>query len=62
MRQIYKEYIGLTNKGAKKNGYTDRGEAWRLAYEVDNFDILVEKLWRELKPFYIKSIFMCGTS
>ncbi|XP_028414006.1 angiotensin-converting enzyme-like [Dendronephthya gigantea] len=54
MRQIYKEYIGLTNKGAKENGYTDRGEAWRLAYEVDNFATLVEQLWKELKPFYIE--------
>ncbi|CAB4004626.1 angiotensin-converting enzyme-like [Paramuricea clavata] len=54
MRQMYKEFINLKNIGAKENGYTDLGEAWRLKYEVDDFAAIVEKLWIELRPLYIE--------
>jgi peptidyl-dipeptidase A len=29
MRDLYRRYVDLTNKGARENGYTDRGQAWR---------------------------------
>ena len=54
MREMYKEFVVLSNKGAKENDYEDLGEAWRLAYEVDNLDDIVEKLWVELRPFYLE--------
>lgn len=54
IRQMYKEFIDLKNIGAKENGYTDLGEAWRLMYEVDDFAAIVEKLWIELRPLYIE--------
>ena len=53
MREMYKEFVVLSNKGAKENDYEDLGEAWRLAYEVDNLDDIVERLWVELRPFYL---------
>ncbi len=54
MRQTYKEFVDLTNKGAKENAFVDLGEAWRAAYEVDNFATIVENLWLELRPFYLE--------
>ena len=54
IRKIFKEYTDLTNKGAKENGYTDYGQAWRLKYEVDDFAEVVEKLWKELRPLYME--------
>ena len=54
MRDIYKRYVGLRNKGARENGYTDLGQAWRLQYEVDNLDEIAEKLWNDLRPLYLE--------
>ena len=54
IRQMYKKYMGLKNKGAKENGYMDAGEAWRLQYEVDDFATIVEKLWIEVRPLYLE--------
>jgi peptidyl-dipeptidase A len=36
MRDIYRRFVDLKNKGARENGYTDRGQAWRGRYEVDD--------------------------
>ena len=54
MRDIYRRYVKLRNKGARENGYTDLGHAWRLSYEVDNLDAIVEKLWNDLRPLYLE--------
>ena len=54
IRQMYKKYVELKNKGAKENGYMDSGDAWRLQYEVDDFAAIVEKLWEELRPLYLE--------
>ena len=54
MRDIYRRYVNLRNKGARENGYTDLGHAWRLSYEVDNLDAIVEKLWNDLRPLYLE--------
>jgi peptidyl-dipeptidase A len=54
MRETYKRYVDLKNKGARENGYTDRGQAWRLRYEVDDLGAIVEKLWNDLRPLYLE--------
>lgn len=52
IRQLYKQYVDLSNEGARDNGYADYGAYWRSWYEVDNLPELVENLWRDLEPFY----------
>jgi peptidyl-dipeptidase A len=54
MRDLYRRYVDLTNKGARENGYTDRGQAWRGRYEVDDLGAIVEKLWNDLRPLYLE--------
>lgn len=54
MRDTYRQFVDLTNKGAVENGYSDRGEAWRGYYEVDNLSDIVEKLWDDLRPLYLE--------
>ena len=54
MRDTYTRFVDLKNKGARENGYTDRGQAWRLRYEVDNLRAIVEKLWNDLRPLYLE--------
>lgn len=54
MRPIYKRFVELSNKGARENGYIDKGQVWRSWYEVENLDVLVENLWNDLKPLYFE--------
>ena len=54
MRESYKKFVALTNKGAKENGHKDRGEWWRSWYETEDFAALVESLWNELRPLYLE--------
>jgi peptidyl-dipeptidase A len=54
MRDIYRRFVDLKNKGARENGYTDRGQAWRGRYEVDDLGAIVEKLWNDVRPLYLE--------
>ena len=54
MRDIYRRFVELKNKGARENGYADRGQAWRGGYEVENLGDIVEKLWNDLRPLYLE--------
>lgn len=54
MRKSYREFVALTNMGAKENGFEDRGEWWRSWYEVDDLPTKVENLWNDLKPLYLE--------
>ncbi|XP_067952220.1 angiotensin-converting enzyme-like [Watersipora subatra] len=56
MRKDYLRFTELLNKASKANGYEDAGDDWRTGYNVDdpnyNFRDDLERLYRELKPFY----------
>ncbi|CAB4030936.1 Angiotensin-converting enzyme, partial [Paramuricea clavata] len=54
MRDIYRRFVDLKNKGASENGYTDRGQAWRGRYEVDDLGAIVEKMWNDVRPLYLE--------
>lgn len=34
------------------SGFKDNGDFWREGYEMDTFVEDVEKLWKEVEPFY----------
>jgi peptidyl-dipeptidase A len=48
----YKQYIGLSNKGAQNAGYSDMGAEWRSAYEDPGFQSQLEHLWQQVLPLY----------
>lgn len=52
MRGDFKEYVELTDKIAKANGYEEYGEVWRAKYEDDDFQNTVVKLWEVVEPLY----------
>lgn len=52
LRPIYKNFVELSNKGAKENNWKDTGEWWRSWYEADNLEEIVEGLYTNLKPLY----------
>jgi peptidyl-dipeptidase A len=55
MRPKYQRFVELANKGARELGFTDTGAMWRSKYDMppDAFAKEVERLWEQLKPFYV---------
>uniref|UniRef100_H2Z6D6 Angiotensin-converting enzyme n=1 Tax=Ciona savignyi TaxID=51511 RepID=H2Z6D6_CIOSA len=54
VRTDWERIIEIENIGARENNYTDEGAAWRTNYQVSNLRGKVEKLWAQLRPFYLQ--------
>jgi peptidyl-dipeptidase A len=54
MREKYKRYVDLGNKGAKEVGFADMGALWRSGYDMSAqaFEADIERLWQDVKPIY----------
>ncbi len=54
MRPLYAEFVGLSNQGAKDNGFADTGALWRSGYDMppDDFKAETDRLWGQVKPLY----------
>ena len=52
MRDLYLEYIDLTNEAARLNGFRDGTEMKIDAYESDTFVNEMAETWKGLKPLY----------
>ncbi|GJQ74325.1 hypothetical protein Trydic_g4927 [Trypoxylus dichotomus] len=52
MKQLYYEYVQLSTKAAKANGFSDKGELWRSDYESENFEEDMGNLWMQVRPLY----------
>jgi peptidyl-dipeptidase A len=55
MKDKYARFVQLSNKGATELGFKDTGAMWRSNYDMspDEFSTEVERLWRQVEPFYI---------
>ena len=55
MKEKYARFVELSNKGAKELGFKDTGAMWRSNYDMtpEQFSAEVERLWRQVEPFYI---------
>src|ERR1043166_9487514 len=55
MRDKYARFVQLSNKGAGELGFKDTGAMWRSNYDMspDEFSAEIERLWRQVEPFYI---------
>ncbi len=55
MRERYARMVELTNEGARDLGFHDAGEIWRSQYDMppDQFAKEVDRLWDQLRPFYL---------
>uniref|UniRef100_F6Z092 Angiotensin-converting enzyme n=2 Tax=Ciona intestinalis TaxID=7719 RepID=F6Z092_CIOIN len=54
IRTDWERIIQINNIGARENGYHDEGAYWRLNYELTDLQQVVNKLWDELRPFYLQ--------
>ena len=52
LKNKYKEFVRLSNVGAREHKCKDAGDYKRKKYEVDNLQEIAETFWNELKPFY----------
>ncbi len=50
----YRNYVDISNKGAREMGYADTGAPWRSQYDMTapEFAREVERLWQQVKPLY----------
>jgi peptidyl-dipeptidase A len=55
MKDKYARFVQLSNKGATELGFKDTGSMWRSNYDMspDEFSAEIERLWRQVEPFYI---------
>src|SRR5207245_6041156 len=54
MREPYRRFAELADKGARELGYADLGTLWRSEYDMspEAFDAEAERLWRQVAPLY----------
>ena len=55
MRQDYRRFVELANKGARELGFADTGEMWRSKYDMppDEFAAELDRLWEQVRPLYL---------
>ena len=55
MRDDFRRYVELANKGARELGFADAGAMWRSKYDMppDAFASEVDRLWEQVRPFYV---------
>ncbi|HEX2523071.1 MAG TPA: M2 family metallopeptidase, partial [Terriglobia bacterium] len=55
MRNDFRRYVELANKGARELGFADAGAMWRSKYDMppDAFASEVDRLWEQVRPFYV---------
>jgi peptidyl-dipeptidase A len=55
MRDRYRRYVELANKGAREMGFADDGAMWRSKYDMEPaaFAADMEHLWDQVRPLYV---------
>jgi peptidyl-dipeptidase A len=55
MRDEYRRFVELSNKGARELGFADSGAMWRSKYDMPpaEFAAEVDRLYEQLKPLYV---------
>ncbi len=54
MREEYRRFVELANRGARELGYADVGAMWRSNYDMDPaaFEAELVRLWEQVRPLY----------
>lgn len=55
IREPYRRFVELSNKGARELGFKDTGAMWRSKYDMppDEFAREMDRLWEQVKPLYV---------
>ncbi|CAG0883552.1 unnamed protein product, partial [Darwinula stevensoni] len=52
MREIFSEFVDLSNEAAKANEFPDMGAMWRHRFETDSFEEEMAEMWETVRPLY----------
>ena len=54
LREPFKRYVQLANKGARELSFADTGAMWRSKYDMppDDFARELDRLWAQVRPLY----------
>ncbi|XP_059147213.1 angiotensin-converting enzyme-like isoform X2 [Physella acuta] len=52
MKDLYSEYVALSNEAVRILGHADYGAYWRSYYDDDNFKEEVRALYEQVRPLY----------
>ncbi|KAI7797162.1 putative angiotensin-converting enzyme [Triplophysa rosa] len=52
LRSLYPEFVELSNKASRMDGFSDTGAYWRSLYESPTFEQDLENLFIQLEPLY----------
>ncbi|XP_076153977.1 angiotensin-converting enzyme [Alosa pseudoharengus] len=52
LRSLYPEFVQLSNKASKADGFSDTGADWRSWYDTPTFEADLEALFQTVKPLY----------
>ncbi|XP_043911144.1 angiotensin-converting enzyme [Protopterus annectens] len=53
LRQLYKEFVNLTNAASQMDGYKDTGDYWRSWYSSPTFEEDLEAIYKQVEPLYL---------
>lgn len=53
-KQLYEEYVKISNEGAKLNNMTDLAELWNFDFESETFEKDILELWSQVEPLYLQ--------
>lgn len=53
LKEIYPQFVNLSNKASQADGYADTGAEWRSWYESETFEQDLEEIYRTIEPLYL---------
>ncbi|XP_050313068.1 angiotensin-converting enzyme-like [Anthonomus grandis grandis] len=53
-RELYNQYVNLSNEAARLNNFTDNSQYWLHGYEDPNFRNVMQSAWEQLRPLYLQ--------
>ncbi|XP_019725690.1 angiotensin-converting enzyme [Hippocampus comes] len=52
LKAYYPKFVQLSKKASQADGFKDTGAYWRSWYETDNFQEVIEQLYKTIEPLY----------
>ncbi|XP_035263080.1 angiotensin-converting enzyme-like [Anguilla anguilla] len=53
LKKFYPEFVELSNKASRMDGFADTGDYWRSWYESPTFEDDLMKLYKQVEPLYL---------
>lgn len=54
MKNMFQEYVQLSNEAARLNNFTNNAEYWLESFETADFKEQIEELWQQIRPLYLQ--------